>query len=36
INPHTTPLNGPSLRKVLPDLIYREKNYVCSDIRCAD
>ncbi|EAA0484761.1 tail fiber assembly protein, partial [Shigella flexneri] len=24
------------LRKVLPDLIYREKNYVCSDIRCAD
>ncbi|EAA3115197.1 phage tail protein, partial [Shigella flexneri] len=24
------------LRKFLPDLIYREKNYVCSDIRCAD
>ncbi|EFW1021008.1 tail fiber assembly protein, partial [Shigella flexneri] len=24
------------LRKVLPDLIYREKNNVCSDIRCAD
>ncbi|EFW7625626.1 tail fiber assembly protein, partial [Shigella dysenteriae] len=24
------------LRKSLPDLIYREKNYVCSDIRCAD
>ncbi|EFV9747163.1 tail fiber assembly protein, partial [Shigella dysenteriae] len=23
-------------RKFLPDLIYREKNYVCSDIRCAD
>ncbi|EFW8233670.1 tail fiber assembly protein, partial [Shigella flexneri] len=21
---------------VLPDLIYREKNNVCSDIRCAD
>lgn len=36
INPHTTPLNGPPLRKVLPDLIYREKNNVCSDIRCAD
>ncbi|PQM98621.1 phage tail protein, partial [Shigella flexneri] len=26
----------PPLRKVLPDLIYREKNNVCSDIRCAD
>ncbi len=29
-------IEWPSLREPFPDLIYREKNYVCSDIRCAD